>query len=225
MIGSEISIDQRLDRIEKTLNKLTSGLDQAPSLVSIATDSIDELIQKANTSQVKFDDRLKNGLHLLSRLSDPKINSAINNLCDLVEQAPGLVSLTMDSVDEGLAKMNAGSVKLDDRINGVVKLVEKLSDPKMIERVDSLIAFSDQVPGLVAMTMDSVDDLIKKNLKENAKSIDLIKNLSQALNEAQNEPPAKVGGLFGLLGALKDPGRQKALGFLMNILKNLGNKI
>ena len=39
---------------------------------------------------------------------------------------------------------------------------------------------------------------------------------------AQQEPPAKVGGVFGLLRALNDPDRQKALGFLMNLLKHLG---
>lgn len=225
MIETELSIEERLGRIEETLNKLSTGLDQAPSMISIATDSIDELIRQSDTTQINFDDRLKNGLHLLGRLSDPKINSALNNLCDVIEQGPGLVSLTMDSLDEGISKLNQGPIKLDDRIKGVMNLMGKMSDPRMVERIDGLIAFSEQVPGLVAMTMDSVDEIVKKNLQLNSKNIDLIKNLAEALNEAQNEPPAKVGGIFGLLGALKDPGRQKALGFVMNILKNLGNKL
>jgi uncharacterized protein YjgD (DUF1641 family) len=52
-----------------------------------------------------------------------------------------------------------------------------------------------------------------------------LKNVGDAMTEAQNQEPAKIGGVFGILRALKDPGRQKALGFLMNVLKNLGNKI
>lgn len=233
MTDVTMTVEDRLSRIEQSLDRIASGMNQAPVMLSMATDSIDEYIGAAKQKGIEVEDRLQDALHLLGRLSDPKINQSLNNLLGTVEQAPGLVSMTMDSVDELVRQSNQGSIRLDDRIAGLGQLLNKLSDPKMVERLNSLITLSEQAPGLMALTVDSIDAFMIRYEQEFKDSLSFLqrdnlvflKNVGEAMTEAQSQEPAKVGGVFGLLRALKDSGRQKALGFLMNVLKNLGNKL
>jgi len=223
--ASTTSIEDRLAGIEASLSKLTAGLNQAPTMLSIATDSVDELLSKANQNGTDVDQRIQNGLQLLGRLSDPKVSTALNNLLDMVDKAPGLVSMVADAADEQIAKANQGNISLEDRIAGMTKLLGKISDPSMVEKVENLIKLTDQGPGLMAMMVDSMDEFMAKNSMLDPQNLTFLKQSGEALTQAINEPPAKVGGLFGLLRSLKDPDRQKALGLLMNVLKNLGNKL
>lgn len=233
MTDVSMTVEDRLSRIERSLDRIASGMNQAPVMLSMATDSIDEYLGAAKQEGIQIEDRLKDTLHLLGRLSDPKINRSLNNLLDTIEQAPGLVSMTMDTVDELVSQSNQGAVRLDDRIAGVGQLLRQLSDPQMVERLNGLMKISEQAPGLMAMTVDSIDAFMVRYDQEFKDSLSFLhrdnlmflKNVGEAMNEAQNQEPAKVGGVFGLLRALKDSGRQKALGFLMNVLKNLGNKL
>ncbi|MEE9374220.1 MAG: DUF1641 domain-containing protein [Saprospiraceae bacterium] len=214
--------DSRLARIENTLSQLMSQLDQVPSLLSIATDSVDSSIMAAKQSGADIDEHIKSGIGLLTRLSDPKISTALNNLFDLIEQAPGLIALTTDAIDESMQKANQGSVKINDRIAGGISLLGRLSEPKMVKKVEQLIDLSDQLPGLVAMGIDSIDDLLRQGGGSN---ITFLKSVTEALSEAQAQAPAKIGGVFGFARAIKDSDRQKTLGLLMNVMKNLGKKL
>jgi len=233
MTENSSSIEARLERIERSLEKITSNIDQAPSMMSIAADSVDELLSNAKNDGKDIDSRIKDGLHLLGRLSDPKVNASLNGLIDLLEQSPGLVSMAADSMDEVIAQSNSGPIRLDDRIRGITHVLNKLSDPVMVDKLDNLLELADQAPGLVSMTVDSIDEFMQRNpyLVEDTLSflkqenLIFLKQAGDALTEAQSQQPAKVGGIFGLLRTLKDPDRQNALGFLMNVLKNLGKKI
>ncbi len=234
-MGTETStsIEDRLTKIEASIDRLTSVLNQAPDLMSIAVDSSDDLIMTSKQNDISVDHRIQDGIKLLGRLSDPEVNKVINGLLDALEQGPGLISIVADTIDTEVGRANAGSVTLDDRIRGISNLITKLSDPTMVEKVDSILNFADQAPGLMAMTMDSVDGFMKNHGTDLIDSLAFlqkdnlvfIKKLSDSLCEAQAQPPAKVRGIFGMLRTLKDPAIQKTLGFLMNILKNLGNKI
>jgi len=230
---SPANIESRLARIEGMLETLTRGVEQAPTMLSMATDSVDEILQKAALQGINVDDRVHQGLQLLYRLSDPKVNQAINGLIDLVEQAPGLASMVADTADEALAQVNSGPIKVDDRIQSLNTLLLTVSDPARMEQITNLIKFGEQVPGLASMAVDALDDFMQMHYEDvtasasflKKENLMLLKNFGEAMTEANEQPPEKVGGIFGMLRLLKDPGRQKALGFLMNVLKNLGNKI
>lgn len=222
--NKSISIEERLDRIEKTLNTIAAGVSQAPVMLSMATDSIDEMVGNARNDGIYLDERIQNGLHLLKRLSDPPINKAINGLIDTLEQGPGLISMFMDIADDSARSINEGSVKLQDRIDGVTKLLEKVSHPSTIGNLEKLLELSEQGPGLMSMAIDTLDDVMKNSKSLDPDNLAFIKNVGEALTESVSEPAPKLG-IFGLLKALRDPDRQKALGFLMNILKKLGNKL
>lgn len=219
-----ISVEQRLDRIEKTLNSIAAGINQAPVMLSMAADSIDEIAGNAKNDGIYIEDRIHGGIHLLKRLSDPQINKAINGLIDTLEQAPGLISMFMDIADESARSANVGPVKLQDRIDGVAKLLEKVSHPSTLGNLEKLLEISEQAPGLMAMAVDTLDDVMQNSNSLDPVNLAFLKHVTEALTESIGEPPTKIG-VFGMLRAINDPDRQKALGFLMNILKKLGNKL
>lgn len=219
------SIEARLERIEKSLATITEGLHQAPTMVSMATDSLDEMVRDARKRGVYLDERLKNGLQLLSRLSDPHIHEAMNSFLDVVERGPGMVSMLADTVDDAMHKANKGSVTVDDRIKGMTNLLSRLSEPEMMDKLNGLIELSNRAPGLAAMTIDSLDEFMRDNTILDPANFVFVKKAAEALTEAQAEEPAKVGGFFGTIRTFSDSDRQRALGFVMNFLKNLGKKL
>lgn len=230
---SALTVEDRLARIEKSLETIVSGMQQAPNLVSIAADSVDEMLESARNNGANIDERLKDGLHLLGRLSDPSISQSLNNLLDLLDQGPGLVSMVADTVDETLGAVNRGPVRIDDRVRGASEILIKVTEPSMVEKINDLMTIVNQAPGLISMVADSVDEFMQYHGSdlENSLSflkkenLNFIKDAGDALAEAQNQTPAKIGGVFSILKLMKDPDRQRALGLLMNVLKNLGNKI
>ncbi len=213
--------NDRLERIESMLENIVSQMNQVPSLIAIATDTIDEGFNKTSQSGVQIEERVQNGMSLITRLSDPNISKSMHQLLDFIELAPGLIALSADMVDESVHKANAQGINVSDRISTLSTLLETLSRPEMSDKLSQLVAFSDQAPGLAAMAVDSIDDIMRKG----GGGFDLLMSIQAAVTNAQAEAPAKVGGIFGLMKAIKDPDRQKALGFFMNILKQLGKQL
>jgi uncharacterized protein YjgD (DUF1641 family) len=233
IVQKDKTVEERLEAIEKSVAAMNKSLQQAPVLMSMATDSIDEIIGDIKRQGVNVDDRIKDGIGLLGRLSEPKIVESLHSLLNLVEQGPGLVAMATDSVDGMMTQVNASPVKIQDRIVGTAEILEKLTDPKTVEGLKTTLELSRQAPGLVAMAMDSVDDFMQNHSEDVSDSLSFLrkdnllflKKASDSLSESLNEEPAKIGGFFGMFRILRDADRRKALGFFFNILKNLGKKL
>ena len=87
---------------------------------------------------------------------------------------------------------------------------------------------ADQLPGLIAMVVDLVDEESAKATEQGLDFqalVSLSSKAGQAVSEAQSMPPRKVNGLFGLMRELRDPNRQKAIGLVMDIATVFGKKL
>jgi uncharacterized protein YjgD (DUF1641 family) len=222
------AIDRLLDRIdtlEQAVDKLTTAMELGPGMVSMATDVVDESIRKAAEKGVDIEQRLGNALALAEKLTAPEMVEKLDGLLKAVDQAPGMISMTMDMVDEGYRNAAANGVDIEQRLSTALQLAEQLTAPAMVEKLEGLLTLADQAPGLIAMTVDMVDEEIAK---ANAKGIDinvLIETgaqLSEAIATSKELPEAKVGGIFSMLRTMRDPDRQRAIGYIMNIAKAWG---
>lgn len=226
MTDQEKSLEQRLSRIEQKLDRLTSIIDEAPVMMSMATDAVDELMTRERNKGVDVDKRIRDGLHLLGRFSEPEVNRALNGLVDFVEQAPGLMSMATDALDEQIRKSNQCSVSLDDRIAGMRHLLNKLTDPEMVQKLDGVVKLADQAPGMTAMMVDIFDEFVRNNPAiADPANIEFLRKAGEALSEAHREPTERIKGIFGFYRAINNSDNQRALGFLLNVLKKLGQKI
>ncbi len=163
---------------------------------------------------------------LLQRIDT--LETAVTNLTLLMQQGPGLMAMAGDMVDEAYREADAQGVRLDERFGVALQLAEKVTQPQVAEKLDALLKVGDQLPGMIAMTVDMMDEGMRKAIANGFDPQTLADTASaanSALTKAKAEAPAKVGGVFGLLRSLKDPDRQKGLGFLMNFLKHFGRNI
>ncbi|MEZ4933682.1 MAG: DUF1641 domain-containing protein [Saprospiraceae bacterium] len=145
----------------------------------------------------------------------------------MVDHGLRLAAMKIDIIDEAYRDADALN-NIDDRLKSAVELAEKLTDPVMTEKLNGLIKLGDQMPGLIAMGADIFDEQMRNANNDGfdpENLIEVAKTANRALTNARNEPPAKVGGIFGMLRILKDPDRQRGLGFLMNFLKHFGKNI
>ncbi|RMD69021.1 MAG: DUF1641 domain-containing protein [Bacteroidetes bacterium] len=132
-----------------------------------------------------------------------------------------------DMADDAVRQAAQQGIDMDARLRNGLRALERLTADTTIEQLDSLLTLAERAPGIIAMTADIADEAMAKAQAEglDPQSVgEMLKQTTVALSKARQAPPKKVG-LFGLMGALKDPDRQKALGFLMNFLKELGKTL
>ena len=217
----------KIDTLDKAVEDLTVVMHQGPGMVAMAADFVDDAYMRADAKGVNIEERLQNALEIAEKLTAPAMVDKLNHLFKLTDQMSGLVAMKVDAMDEIYREADANGVNLDERIKSALSLAEKITAPDMMEKMEGLIQMSNQLPGLIAMGADIFDERMRKAREEGYDPqhlIDIARTANHALTNAQNEPPAKVG-LFGIFKMLKDPDRQRGLGFIMNFLKHFGKKI
>ncbi len=164
--------------------------------------------------------------HLLARIDT--LEKAVEDLNVLMRQAPGLVAMAGDMLDDTYRQAEANGVNPEERLKNALHLANKFTDPEMIKKLDGLLLLGERMPGIISMIFDSMDEKMQMAMAHGFDPRVLSQtagNANTALTNAMAEPPAKVGGIFGLLRAIKDPDRQKGLGFLLNFLKHFGRQL
>lgn len=154
----------RLDSIEETVDKLTTAVEHAPAFVSMATDTVDDAYRQAAEQGIDLDERIRLALSLAERMTTPEMVEQLDRFLTLVEQAPGLAAMVTDTVDDAYRTAQANGINIDERLRMSLALVEKLTTPEMIERLDRLVALADQAPGLISMVTDTIDDAYMTSL-------------------------------------------------------------
>lgn len=156
------------------------------------------------------------------------LEKAVESLTLIMQQGPGMVAMAGDMVDEAYRQADANGISVDTRLKNALVIAEKLTTSEMTKKLEDAISFTNQLPGLMAMTVDMIDESMKEAVTSGFDPkvlADTAKTANIALTNAKAEPPAKVGGLFGIFKLLRDPDRQKGLGFFMNFLKHFGRNI
>ncbi|RMG56395.1 MAG: DUF1641 domain-containing protein [Bacteroidetes bacterium] len=227
----------RIDSLERTVTRLTELVEQGPGMVSMVTDMADEAMSHAKTNGIEVEDRLRNALILAERLTAPEMVTKLDQLLSLFNQAPGMASMVTDIVDENFRMAAARGVNVDERFRAGLELVQQLTHPDMVRKLQGLIGMAEQSSGLIAMAMDIFDESYQKALEQgldlerllgNATSV--TKRLSALLNSDEYQAlmasgilsPETLSTVSGLGQALVEsrqaPPRQVGLWGLMRSL-------
>jgi uncharacterized protein YjgD (DUF1641 family) len=113
-----VGLDERLSSLSKLLErlsspgvteKLTSMLDlveQGPGLVSMAADTLDASVANLHGRGIDVSERLSKGSELVLKLTDPEVADKLDGLITMAKQAPGLIAMIVDSLDDTLKGTN-----------------------------------------------------------------------------------------------------------------------
>jgi uncharacterized protein YjgD (DUF1641 family) len=123
---------------------------------------------------------------LQERLAEPETAAALNRLLDrvdaidramattemIVEQAPAMFNMMVDTADDVYRQAAEAGVDLDERLRLSLALAEKLTAPKTVavlselldrmDQLEQLIHLADQLPGLLAMFVDIADEFAQR---------------------------------------------------------------
>lgn len=188
-------IEAKLDRLDARLAPLAPVLDAAPAAVAVAGDTFDEYARAVGD----LDDRLRAGLALIERLTEPATLRRMQALLDLVESAPDAVAMLADSFDETARAMADQGIDLAEIVPSLTAALTmhlKLAqDPRVRSLVESPELFDAALGSLTSATR-------------------AVANASRA--------PARPLGPLALLSALRDPDVQVALGFAVDVARRFG---
>ena len=185
----------RIESLEQTVNTLADLVQQGPGMAAMVGDMVDETVRSAAARGVDVEQRLQTALTLAEKLTAPEMVDKLDRLLTLADEAPGMAAMVGDMVDETVRSAAARGVDIEARLRAGLAIAEKLTAPEMVAKLDQLLAFADEAPGLVAMVGDMVD--------ETAVSLDLESRLRMGLQIAEKatQPAnlAQLGEMFEVL--------------------------
>jgi uncharacterized protein YjgD (DUF1641 family) len=191
----------RLDTIEEAVAKLDVALTQGPAMLAMMTDMADDVYRQAEDEGVNLDERLQLMLQLTERLTAPRTVEVLTQLMDRMDELEQLIELADQA--PGFAAM---MVDTFDSLHQ--RAVEAGHDPERLAR-----------RSLTALTT-----LLESGVLD-PEAIEIVGKAGDALVDCRCQEETPEVGLFGLLGAMRDPDTRRALGFLTEFGKRFGQKL
>ncbi|MCB0579174.1 MAG: DUF1641 domain-containing protein, partial [Phaeodactylibacter sp.] len=170
-----------------------------PGIASMMMDMADDGFRQAAAHGIDIEQRLGAALQLAEQLTAPEMIEQLSSLLKLAKQAPGIMAMAVDVMDEGYRSVSGNGLDLAALSQKGITVAKRTADLVDSEEFDALLH----------------SDLF------NPKTLDVLSVVSGALTQCRMDPP-KRAGVFKLLGAMRDPEIQKSLGFLLSFGRNFG---
>lgn len=153
---------ERVETMETAVDRLATALEQGPGMVSMAADIADDAIRQSKSRGVDPVERLNNALHIAEQLTAPERVEKLDQLLAITDRIPGLLSMAGDIVDDGCCQAADNGIDIPARLTAVTGLLEKLTRPGTVEKLDQLLELSERLPGLASMGVDMLDEGYKR---------------------------------------------------------------
>jgi uncharacterized protein YjgD (DUF1641 family) len=209
LLAALARLEQRLSVIEQRLDHVTRS---APAVAAFAVDSFDDAARALQARGVDLEERMRNATLTLERLTSNETTQLLARVLELAHDAPLTLATLVDGLDWHLAALRDRGVDIEQRLQVLAKVAERLTTPAALGMAETLV---EHLPNL--------DRLMSSGLL-GAGPIDVVSKAGAALSEAQQTAPAPVGA-FGLLRALSDYGVRHALGFALAFLRSFGRSL
>lgn len=172
-------IEARLDRMEAVLERLSVVLDSGGAAIPMVVDTLDEAAARAAGRGVDVDQRLRAVELAIERITEPATLDALTRMASYADRLEPVARLAagfedntamlVDAADAWAAAAEARGVDVDERVRAAVGALERLSDPEVIETVQTLLGYAPlaraaagyghALPGYLAMAFDIADEM------------------------------------------------------------------
>ncbi len=142
-----------------------------------------------------------------------------------LDQMPAVLEAAAATADD-LARTH----QLHERVEHALTLVEKLTRPETLEKLESLLELANAAPDHLAGILGTVDDLATQARDQGVDLGSLVPDLANMLvSSLRAVQSARTHmtqpGLFAVLGALRDPDVSRAFGFGIQFARTLGKDL
>jgi len=200
-----------------SLDQMLTMAGEFPNLLAIAADFFDATCRKAAENGIDIEPRATRLLNLLIQVTEPKNMCAIEQLVSrlpkleegsaLLDELPNLLATAMDVFDEWAAEQKARGIDLEQSVRQGLHAALYLGGKVHKEELD-------RIGFLLRSEVLSENSVATVGMAGTA--------LSSCHQGTCEHPVAKRVGLFGLLGAMRDPNTQRALSFGLQFAKCFG---
>lgn len=204
-----------IDRLDQ-LEQLAALADQLPDATMVAVDSIDEALTRAAERGVVLDERAREGLVLLEKMTEPDTAKALGavldraehleRLAELAETAPDLIATVVDILDAEYARAAEHGYDPERLLRQTLGSLRRLGDLFQSDEFEALLDSGVLDPEAL-QTVGSLGSALVESQKE----------------ADRGETPRR--GFFGMIGALRDPDVQRAVGFVLSFAKKFGQAL
>ncbi len=211
-------IDARLTALEHRL----AGLEQIPNAVATLVDTLDSAVARLSAQGIEVDDRMKNTLKLLEKLTEPSTFAAIENVMarlpqldnqlKALDQAPATLAMLVDIGDGWASRLAAKGVDIDRRLSLFAEAAERLTSPEALTLLNQLLQHVGELQGLLS------SGILEPG------PVRMVGQMGRALASTAASENTPLGA-FGAIRAISDPRIQQAIGFLVRFGKLLGQEL
>jgi uncharacterized protein YjgD (DUF1641 family) len=241
------ALHQLLDRVD-TLNQSLTMLDEAPALLSMGADVVDEQARQARATGVDLEARLQTLQATLARLTEPATQQALHDLLDLAQQGPQIAAMAGDILDDTARGARARGIDIEARRTRLLGLLERLTREETLDALEDATQLATSLPQVLAMIGDIFDDSIRRLRASGVdverllssssdavhrlltsgildpEALDAVGGLGKALQEAQ-ACPTKPMGFWSAIKSLRDPDVGRALCFFIEFARAFGRSL
>jgi hypothetical protein len=205
-----------LDHAESLDQMLTVASD-LPNLIATAVDFFDAISREAAREGIDLEQRAAALVKLLGQVTEPANMRAIERIVSrlpkleegsaLLDELPNLLATAMDVFDEWATQLKSEGIELEHSLRRGLHAALYLGSQIREEE------------------LDRIGFLLKSDVLDEH-SVEAVGMAGSALSHCRKgtceHPVPKRVGLFGLLGAIRDPNTQRALSFALQFAKCFG---
>jgi len=149
---------------------------------------------------IKPEDNAKMLSEIMLKLDS--IQAEVEQINRQTQQAPQALELITDAIDEVAGQAHESGTPLGDRMEAVLKLMDRLSQPGTLSKLNSLLDLSEQLPQILADAVDLVDQQAAMLERE---GIDLSQRTTELITLLKRlTAPKTLQKLNGLMDVLDD---------------------
>lgn len=203
---------ERLDRMERRMDTMMEMTQQAPMMLAMMTDTVDDTFRQASMKGIDIEGRIKNLLDMMEKLTADDTAEVLTSLLsrsdqlkqtlEFFDQGPHFIAMVTDMMDELAKAVQSSGIDIHITLKQFYRSFQRFA---LLVNSGEFEAFLDS--GVLG-----------------AEAVHMVGTLGKALEQSNSEPPSSVG-LFGMLGVMGDKDVQRAMGFLTKVLKHFGKAL
>ncbi|MBK8975403.1 MAG: DUF1641 domain-containing protein [Planctomycetes bacterium] len=205
-------IEERLERLEQQGGRTEHIVAEVPGTLATAVDAVDGTIARLQARGVDVDERGRRLLALLESLSAPAMLDQLEAALRTVATLPATLATLADTLDNAVARLGAAGIDVDERLNILALVAERLTAPEALAMVREFLS-----------NVESIHALLQSGILEPA-AVTVVGRAAGALTE-MDLAGVKPVGAFGALRALGNPCIRRSLGALVAFGKAFGRTV
>lgn len=136
-----------------------------------------------------------------------QVSEVMDDLSTLSKNVPSYSAIALDSFDDLCRIESERGCDMATRLEETVRLLSRLTHPGTLKTLNTLLDFTERLPGYIGMSMDIFDEQ------------------AAFLEKSVEEDPVRIHGIRSLRRALRHEDFSNGLGILIQLVKELGRSI